>query len=196
MNDLIPNVIVPEGTKGNWRVERFEVSKHDADFENMRAMFGGGRHIRPGIYTRLMRGHTVVMSDTPAEKRDHYWPVHVANGHCLLNGLGLGMVLNAMLMKPTVTKVTVVELSKDVIDLVGPHYQNLYGNMLEIVNADAFTYKPTAKSYGVVWHDIWDGICSDNLESMTKLKRKYGRRAEHQGCWCEAETRYYARSGR
>ena len=191
----IPDVTVPEGTKGAWCVERFEVSKRDADFENMRSIFGGGRYIRPGIYTRLTRHGHVVMSDTPAEKSDHLSPVLRASNHCLVNGLGLGMVVNAMLLKPEVTKVTVVERSEDVIALVAPHYLSQYGDRVNIVLADAFAYKPTGQ-YDVVWHDIWDNICSDNLEQMTKLKRKYGRRAQWQGCWCEYETRRYARAGR
>lgn len=194
---IIPNVTVPLGVKGAWAVDQFEVSKKDADFNNMRAAFGSSaRFIKPGIYTRLTRNGKTIMSDTPAEKRDHWWPVDRAEGHCLVNGLGLGMVVNAMLLKEQVTKVTVVELSQDVIDLVAPHYLAQYGDRLEIVKADAFTYQPAAARYGVVWHDIWDDICTDNLPQMTKLKRKYGRRAEKQGCWCESEVRDYARRGR
>jgi hypothetical protein len=193
---MIPAVTVPVGTRGPWAVERFEVTEHDAKLENLRAMFGSGRPIHPGTYTRLTyRGH-VVMSDTPAEKHDHWWPVHNARGHCLVTGLGLGVVADAMLLRPEVTKVTVVEIDADVIALVAPHYRALYGERFEAVLANAYQYQPAAKVYGVVWHDIWPAICSDNLPEMTRLKRKYGRRAERQGCWCEAECRRYARAGR
>jgi hypothetical protein len=43
--------------------------------------------------------------------------------------------------------------------------------------------------YGMVWHDIWDSFCGDNLPEMTRLKRKYGRRADWQGCWGEWQCR-------
>jgi hypothetical protein len=34
-----------------------------------------------------------------------------------------------------------------------------------------------------VWHDIWLDLCTDNLEGMGKLHRKYGRRTDWQGSW-------------
>src|SRR3990167_8481675 len=72
--ELIPCVDVPEGASGVWRVERFTVSDDDIRLFNLRCAFqpGGGRWmIKPGTYTRLTCGSQLVMSDTPAEKRDH-----------------------------------------------------------------------------------------------------------------------------
>lgn len=178
MSELIPNVTVPEGKRGNWSVEQFEISKSDAVF----AMFSyKGRAPSPGKYTRLMRGRGVVMSDVPAEKRDHFSPVLQAKGHCLLNGLGLGMVLNACLLRPGVERITVVEIDPDVVALVAPHYRD---PRVEIVIANAFDYKPPKGiRYGMVWHDIWSDMCADNLPEMAKLHRKYGRRCDWQGSW-------------
>jgi hypothetical protein len=183
---LIQPVSVPEGISGAWRVERFEIDKMGAAISLFR---DGGRAPQPGTYTRLMRGRQIVMSDTPAEMRDHYEPARRACGEVLINGLGLGMVAQACLEKPSVARVTVVELSADVIALVAPHYQERYGERLRIVHADAFTYQPDVARYGVVWHDIWDDLCEDNLPEMTRLKRKYGRRADWQGCWSEGVVR-------
>lgn len=176
---LIPNVSLPDAERGPWRLEKFTIDKHDAAM----ALFSyKGRAPDAGTYTRLMRGHTVVMSDTPAEKRDHVDPVLKADGHILLNGLGIGMVLNACLKKPTVTKATVIEISQDLIDIVGPHY--LKDERVEIIRANALTYSPPkGVRYGMVWHDIWDNICPDNLPDMHKLHRKYGRRCGWQGSW-------------
>ena len=134
------------------------------------------------------------MSDTPDEKRDHYEIVNRAKGHVLINGLGLGMVLAAVLKKQEVERVTVVEIDADVISLVGPHFHN---DRLVIIQSDAFTYKPPkGEIYGAVWHDIWDSICDDNLSEMTKLKRRYGRRTIWQGCWCEYQCRRAAQDSR
>lgn len=184
----LEKVKIPEGISGVWRVERFSVSQEDSKFDAMHAMSNGGRYTPPGTYTRLMRGQILVMSDTPDEMRDHYEPVRRASGHVLVNGLGLGMVVAAMLKKPEVERVTVVEISKDVIALTGP---TLEGDpRLEIVNASAFDYQPPRGiRYGAVWHDIWDNICGDNVPEMTRLKRKYGRRSDWQGCWCEWQCR-------
>lgn len=178
---MIEPVTVPEGKRGPWAVERFEIPK-ERDIALMRLALSG-RAPRPGIYTRLrheQRG--VVMSDTTAEQRDHSWFVATATGHVLINGLGIGMCLAAVLRKPTVTRVTVVEIDADVIGLVAPHY--LTDPRVEIINASAFEYQPPKGiRYGAVWHDIWDEICSDNLPEMHKLHRKYGRLAAWQGSW-------------
>lgn len=177
---MIPQVSIPEGQSGNWRVEHFEVPERS--IESMRLAMSG-RSIRPGRYTKLMNGHYLVMSDTPAEMRDHYDFVWKARGHCLINGLGLGMCLGAALLKPGVTHVTVVEKSADVIHLVGNAYAS--DERVEIIHADAFDYQPPKGiRYGAVWHDIWNDICADNLDGMIKLHRKYGRRADWQGSWC------------
>ena len=178
-------VDVPEGQSGDWRIERFTVTKEAEKFGRLRAIATGrGRFAPAGTYTRLMRNGTLVMSDTPDEIRDHYEAIHQAKGHVLVNGLGLGVALQAMLEKPEVERVTVVEISADVIALVGPHYKAKYGDRLEVIQADAMTWKPPkGVRYDAVWHDIWDAICSDNLDTMHTLHRRYGRRTNWQGSW-------------
>lgn len=180
---MIPSVSVPEGKSGKWSIEKFTIGQEERlSIFNLRLAMHG-RSIPPGTYTRLLcEGRGVIMSDTPAERRDHYSFVRAARGHVLINGLGIGMCLNAALAKPEVTKATVVELDEDVIRLVAPHY--LSDPRVEIVHADAYEYAPPKGiRYGAVWHDIWDSICADNLEDMKKLHRKYGRRADWQGSW-------------
>lgn len=195
---MIDAVNVPEGSRGKWTVSKFTVSEEDAKFSALRAAIKGRGYVSAGTYTQLTcQGRGIVMSDTPDERRDHYVAVRMACDHVLINGLGLGMVLGAILKKEkmgvkSVSKVTVVELDADVIELVGPTYAN--DSRVEIVHASAFDYQPPkGVEYGAVWHDVWDSICGDNLPEMTKLKRKYGRRADWQGCWGEYETRRYMR---
>jgi spermidine synthase len=81
------------------------------------------------------------MADSEPEMRDHYEAVARARGRVLINGLGLGMVLSAILAKPDVEHVTVVEVEPDVIALVGPHYAC---DRLQIVCTSAFDYEPPA----------------------------------------------------
>lgn len=192
---MIQQVTIPPGERGKWRVSRFVVSKKDEEWSVLRAAMKGRGYIPEGVYTQLTcSGLGIVMSDTPDEMRDHYEAVRRSRGHVLINGLGIGMVLGAVLKKPEVERVTVVEIDPDVIALVGPHYAC---DKLEIVQADAFDYKPSkGLRYGTVWNDIWDTICADNIPQMTKLKRKYGRRTDWQGCWCEERIRARARRER
>lgn len=184
----IPKVDIPEGTAGDWTVERFTIH---ADSPGLLSFALKGRRLPPGQYTRLIhKRRGCVMSDTPAEKADHYEFVKQAKGKVLINGLGIGMSLNAILKNPDpaslVSKVTVIEVDRDVIDLVAPHYLN--DPRVEIVHSSAFDYlPPKGDRYDAVWHDIWDSICSDNLSEMATLHRKYGRRTSWQGSWCKAE---------
>ena len=70
---------------------------------------------------------------------------------------------------------------------------NTAAGCMDIVQADAFTVKlprpslflhvPRDTRYDVVWHDIWDNICADNLPEMHRLHRRYGRRCDWQGSW-------------
>jgi spermidine synthase len=174
----LEKVQIPEMTRGIWKVEKFKVDRTDWSS----ALRGRPVPISEE-FTRLMRGDTLVMSDTPAEMRDHFEAVYQAKGSCLINGLGLGMVLKAILAKPEVTDVTVVEVAADVIDMVAPNYQDA---RVTYVCADALVYKPPkGKRYQMVWHDIWDFITADNLPEMQTLHRKYGRRADWQGSWCK-----------
>lgn len=181
---FIQPVQLPEATRGPWIIKHQII---EDDVTRLRLLFDGRSPGNPGdrITMLVHRQRGVVMSDTAAERRDHSYFVRMATGHVLINGLGLGMCLAAILRKPEVTKATVVELDPDVIALVGPHYTD---PRVEIVNASAFDYQPPKDvRYGAVWHDIWDTICADNLPEMTRLHRKYGRRCDWQGSWARFE---------
>jgi hypothetical protein len=194
-------VDVPVGESGEWKVEKFKVEEADMAFQRIRAVVNpreSSRMVPVGEYTRLTRGsgvfREVVMSDTPAEILDHLDFITEARGKVLINGLGLGVALNAVLQKPEVEQVTVVEISEDVVKLVGQHYLDKANGKLKIIVADALTWRPEkGEHFNVVWHDIWDNICSDNLESMKKLHRSYGKRCDWQGSWgkelCEDQRR-------
>lgn len=176
------DVNIPDKKIGNWAVKSFTVSKEDALIFNMRAIWQpGARRIKPGTYKKLTKNGTIIMSNTPAEIRDHSYFLHIAKGDILINGLGLGVAVKYLLGKKEVKSITVIEKSQDVIQLVAPH---LNDPRLNIIHADAFEWKsPKGMQYDYVWHDIWDNICSDNLPEMHKLHRKYGRKSGWQGSW-------------
>lgn len=180
---------VPEGKSGTWSVERFTVDGDETirKIQDMMDIFhgNGSRFVPNGSYYRLRDDSTIVMSNTPAEIRDHKdfrSEVRRRGGHVLINGLGLGMALEMIM--PFAEHVTVVEKSLDVIRLVGDHYLNKFAGKLTIVHADALDYvPPKGARYTVVWHDIWNTMSADNLPEMHKLHRKYGRRCDWQGSW-------------
>ena len=176
-----------EGQSGDWKLSKFSVSEDEARLFNIRCLMNGypQRRIQVGEYWKLTRGGTIVMSNTPAEIRDHIKFIQEAQGKVLIAGLGLGMVLQEVLKKDTVTKVTVVELSQDVINLVGKSYQD---PRLEIVNEDIFKFKPF-EHYDYAWFDIWDDISGDEYVQMKKLSLKFRRYVSHSDCWCKKGSR-------
>ena len=185
-------VDVPEGCIGDWAIERFEITEDGAKFHNLRATLHGFgyRSVRPGSYTRLTHNGNLIMSDTRAEIHDHLEIIRRAKGKVLLNGLGLGLVLRACLLKPEVDHVTVIEIASEVIALIEPYLRECFGDRFIVYEADALTWQaPKNSKWNVVWHDIFDAICADNLVDMTRLKRRYGRRCDWQGCWAEYEHR-------
>lgn len=175
---------IPVGQKGDWSVENFEIENNLWLWRMAR----DGRGTPPGQYTRLMhKDRGIVMSDTNAEIEDHRFFFARAKGRVLIHGLGLGMALKAILQKKDVVSVDCVELEQDVIDLVGVHFKD---PRLTIHHGDAMTYKwPKGTTWDIIWHDIWDNICSDNLPSMKKLCRKFGKRCNWQGCWARERIR-------
>lgn len=183
-------VCLPEGVQGPWRVEKFTITPgSEMDLFNLRLAIHGSsnRGVSPGEYTCLVHNKRgIVMSDTPAEIQDHrgfFWRVEIKDARrVLINGLGLGMSLRWALLQPHVEHVDVVEIDKDVIDLVGSHYTT--DDRLTIHHGDAYTYQwPRGIKWDVAWHDIWDNITTDNLEGMEKLNRRYGHRVYWQSAW-------------
>lgn len=176
-------VTIPDGICGDWRVESFEVTREDSDFSKIRAIQHPEEYVEPGHYKKLCRNGTIIMSNTLMEIQTHRAFIWHAKGNVLINGLGLGVCLKAVLAKPQVRQVTVIEISSEVLRLVSPHFID---SRLTIIEADAFAWPPPqGVRYDAVWHDIWTDMCADNLPEMTKLKRKYGRCCDWQGCWAE-----------
>lgn len=192
----IPKSTVPEGKSGDYEVRKFFVSKDEADLFNLGNMFNFEFHrdIAPGAYTKLVKvtdesndKGILWMSDTPAEARGHLDFYYSATGNVLINGLGLGLIARAVLLKPDVEKVTINEINVDVIRLVAPHLLKEFGDRLVINECDAFTWKPqNGDRFNAVWHDIWPSICYDHYEEYKKLMRRYGHwlvKPHWQYCW-------------
>ena len=185
---IFRKVDVPEGCSGAWEVSRFIPQGPEAFLHNLKQP---SRMVVEGeTYTKLTCNGQVIMSDTPAEIRDHYPLLGRLRGRLLFNGLGIGVALQGALDKPEVEHVTVVELSEDVIALVAGHYQAQYGDRLTVIHADALTWQPPKNvRYNAVWHDIWPNICGNNYKTMKTLHRRYGGRCDWQDSWCRYQVK-------
>lgn len=192
MNAIFSDLPVKDGKSGSWTLDTFTITETDAERLAFRADCSGNQDefIPPGEYRRLSCNSNVVMSNTPMEIRTCMDFIERATGRVLINGLGLGMVLHAVLMKADVTHVTVIEKEQDVINLVAASFA--HDKRVDIICADAMTFVPPADAtYDVCWHDIWPQFSMGNLDEMEMLERKYLYRCQWQGSWgkeqCEKE---------
>lgn len=121
--------------------------------------------------TMLHVNDRLMMSDGDNERRTNASFVYSCHGDVLIAGLGIGLIIGPAIAKPEVTSITVVELNQDVIDLIGPHYQS---PKLTIVHEDIRTWDPAkGQKFNVIYFDIWPDICTDNLEEIKKLHRRF-----------------------
>lgn len=179
------------GVSGEWRLAKFTVDNNGAKFHNLRELLHGrNRFIAASEYWGLFRNGGIIMSNTPAEINDHLTFIRKASGKVLIGGLGLGMVVKYLLEKESITKVTIVEQSPDVIKLVASAYIN--DPRVEIVNADIFEYKPSER-YDCAWFDIWDDISGEEYPEMKTLHRKFGHYVGWSDSWLRKQSRklYY-----
>lgn len=180
---------IPEGRSGDWVVEKFEVVGERIDQPGSDRPPDFARR-RPGRYTRLREGSTVFMTDL----YDEWWTQRIAiqracrlGGRVLVTGLGLGLIVDAILAEPdsVVDRITVLELSSHVLRLSGRHLKERHGERLELIEADAFLWSPPeGRPFSVVWHDIWPNPRDPSVEAeMIRLESRYRDSCQWQGSW-------------
>lgn len=179
--------ILKDGKVGDYELSHFEIGK-----DNMYAILHG---IPCGKFIRLTHRRSVVMSDTEMEKRTNLEFARNAHGKVLIGGLGIGLILLAVQDKPDVEKITVIEKSKEVIELVA--YQLPLNRKVEIVNADVFEYIPTEK-YNTIYIDIWnyinDDVYNEEMKPLISRYRRYLVPKSEDGnryidCWCKYQAK-------
>lgn len=179
--------VVPEGRSGSVQVVHFTVSLEEAKMASLRAAINRRPDlvVSPGSYCKLLVGDTIMMTDTDMERRSNAEALFRAKGDVLIAGLGIGMILLPILEKPTVTSVTVLEKSPDVVALVEPHIRkaSTQAHKLSVLLEDVWTWKPPkGRVWDVIYFDIWPFICTDNLQEIGVLHRRFARR-KVKGGW-------------
>lgn len=166
---------------GDWRIETFEIPE---DYARMRNVFIKNplMKLEGGIYKKLInRIDGVVMSNTPMERKTHIEAINKAKGNVLVAGLGLGMYLQNIKDKEEVTSITVIEKSKEVIELIAKYFKDC--QKIKIINEDIFNYTPDIK-FEFAFLDIWSDISEDNLVEFDILREKFKDIPEII-CWSE-----------
>lgn len=186
---MIGTVRVKPGTSEHFRIDEFTIDSEHARAFNLREMWNRTRRfVKLGTYTRLCGdGRGVIMSNTTAEIDDHREAVNLAQGDVFIAGLGIGMVLEAMLSKADVHSITVLEIEPEIIGLVAPYYADEPKVSILCGNAWEPTALPDGKRFDFLYFDIWDTICGDNYGEMKDLNRLYRSRKKRGAktvFWC------------
>lgn len=180
--DTFPKMteIVPPGESGDAKIEHFTLS----GTQSLLSATKPGMYCPPGGYAQLFVNGQLVMSDTRHEHISNIDAVIRSRGHVFIAGLGLGMICHPIARKPKVSKITVIEKSQGVIDLVGPTLPD----KVEVIRADIFDFKPEkGTKYDTIYFDIWPNMCTDYLPEMGKLLRRFRKHLTEGGwinCWC------------
>lgn len=122
------------------------------------------------LYTRLVQDNVVVMLDEPYEVPSNLMFLKEARGSILVTGLGLGVVVNMLCQKSSVTSVDVIEINEDIIQSVGNHYIQKYSVKVSILKGDAWTFVPS-RSYDYAWHDFWTDQFP--VQDISAIKDRY-----------------------
>lgn len=154
------------------KLVKFSFSNKKDPMYNIRA--NSLNYMTNGDYIKLYVNGHLVMSDTRMEKITNQEFVDNANGNVFIAGLGVGLIIENLRDKVKsgeVKSITVCEKSQDVIDLVSPYYEDLN---ISYICEDILTYK-TRVIFDTIYFDIWSSICSDNLDEMSMLHKRWSR---------------------
>ena len=80
----------------------------------------------------------------------------------LIGGLGLGLIIHHLHNRRDIKKVTVVEISPEVIEMISPYLPQ--DSMIEIIQGDFFTELPSlskTRKFNTIIVDIWAGVSFD-----------------------------------
>lgn len=186
--------VLEEREGERFKLEHFTVSEAEVRLAQVRDRQGEYDEFLPGTYVKLVdktkNWDAVVMSDTQMERETNMDLYRNANGHVLIGGLGLGMILLAIQDKPEVTKVTVVEKYQEVIDLVST--QLPLNDKVQIIHSDVFDFKPQkGEIYDTIYMDIWNTVSGDFWDEHKTLTRKFCRRVnkENEKSWSSSWRR-------
>jgi hypothetical protein len=214
VSDFIENF---EGTR--WQAYHFDVTEAEVQARTAHIMLTERgalrrermleRQVPPGHYITLRRrataqeiedndirdGWTPVMSDTPAEIEGHFHAIEYGTGRVLIHGLGLGCLVSALLAKPEVTHIDVVEVDPEILTAIGPYYDD--DPRVHLHQGDCLTYEwPEGTTWDYVWHDVWSHVSDRNLNpeeaehgiTYGMMFDLFADRADLQGAWAYEEA--------
>lgn len=201
-------VQIPEGKVGAYEIRHM---RHPAGkpvlTSNFRTAIFRGQADKNLVFDRETVWHELLedgvrwMSDLPIEQIQHDQELEEFCGECLVGGLGIGYAVNVLAARASVTKVVVVEISPEIVELVGPHIIDPDGKV-EIVTEDLFDYLrrgrklfeeegcPNELYFDWAFYDIWrsdgEGTFHETVVPLRELSEEW---IDNVVCWNESVMR-------
>jgi spermidine synthase len=105
-----------------------------------------------------------------------------AKGKVLLTGLGIGMCARALMNKPDVDEITIIEKEADIISLVKPIFKE--SKKIKIINDDAYIWlPPKGTMYDFAWHDMFGLASFKTLYHMHLITKRFEPYVKEQDCY-------------
>jgi len=130
------------------------------------------------------------MGNDYAEERDMIYGALRMHGHCLVLGLGIGLVAQYIDVVGVCKSITIIENSPIVIKHIGPWLKENIKIPLEIIQSDDLEFlKNTDRKWDTMYADTWEK-CTDALKKIEKLKLlSKGKVRGKKIYWCEKELK-------
>lgn len=175
------NIQFPDGCRGKWTFETRVCKSYEAFVYDDPKVYEDGRII-PCIgffdedypFPAVLENGREWMTLMPNETNTTKYAIERSNGKVLTYGLGLGYFTYMASLKENVESVTVVERSRDVIELFKQYIlpQFKYRDKIKIVQSDAFEFakhQMRQGEYNTVFTDIWHDP-SDGCDLYLQMK--------------------------
>ncbi len=183
-NSYYQNVILSNKKYKSWQ---FKIDKYNPyelfvidDFKevNGKVLPQIGYFKKPFYYPAIYQNNRLWMSITPNEINTMKQDINDSFGNVLVIGVGMLYFPYMISFKDNVKSITVIDISKEVIELAEsvllPQFKNR--DKINLINADAFKFLDNLdKNYDFIYIDIWHDV-SDGLElykSLKKYEKKY-----------------------
>lgn len=178
----VPTMEAPEYRAvqmGNWTLDQWHATDKTGPII-VTGYYTQDFHMLRDIW-RLRQGKTLWMSVSPMELESQAYHNNAAHGHVLVGGLGMGILAYNLQLNPKVDKVTVVERSPHVIELMYGATNISEWDKVMVVQDDVTRHEPESP-VDTMLLDIWavggqEGML-DDIEAAQQLAQ-----AELIGAW-------------
>lgn len=198
-NPYYKNISLDNVTNKKWKIKMDSYKPMQAfvfnDFflQDNKVLFNIGFFEKEFKFPAIYENDRLWMSITPNEIETMQEAINKAFGHILVLGLGIGYFPYMISLKENVKSITIIEKSKDAIELFESNiYPQFSNKVVNIIEMDAFEYLDNIdEKMNFVFADLWHDV-SDGKELYLKIKeyeKKY-RKIEFS-YWIEKTIKFY-----